>query len=1413
MQGGWNGWQGLCRVGGVIPAVVVAFSMVCNLAYATQPVLAHAEADQASAVSSKPAASAVAEDHPVLRIFSNSFVPAGKFRQLQPFAEAAGVRLEHVNVEHAARQPAEWLAGADVFLLDVPRPSDREQVEAALGDDWRQPGRRWLRVGGGAPGSEGLDAAASRRLAAYYAAGGEQNFRHFFAYAAALLQGQDVSAFPAPESLPATGFYHPAASAVFPTLDAYFAWGRERWAPESGTVAFLVHGGAIGDLQTQAIDTLVSKTEAAGMRPVVFWFDESAARLPDVLGKGQIDALVNMGHLQDGKARSEDFLTLDIPVLQTTTFRQEPGGEGWNEAASGMPPRTLAIFLAAPEGWGMMDPLVLRASVRGEQQLLPEQADALIAKVQGLVALRHEPAERKKLALLFWNYPQGEKNLAASNLNLPRSIVAVAQGLAAAGYRVDTPEEQRIIDAGQEMLGALYRKVPLETLLQHGLAAAYPVQRYQQWLKRLPAAQRRALAHGGDPASHWAVRDVDGVPSFIIPVLKLGNLVVMPQMPRGAEPGKHYHDTASAPDHLYMAAYLYLREALGVHALIHMGTHGTQEWLPGKDRGLAATDFPFLTVGDVPVFYPYLQDNVGEAIQAKRRGRAVIISHQTPPFAPAGLYDTLADLHQLIHEYQQLDEGAAQAMAQYRILQAAAAAHMLEDLDWQPAEAARRFPEFLQVLHDHLHELSRAAMPLGLHTFGSPAVPEHRLMTVMQQLGEPYYQALGQDDGEWLAADAQAVQQSEPYQFLALHLRDTDGEKARAAVGNLAGPGTTTGQLPGVLSMQGAGHDSAVVSGPKETRRVGDVAELDGSGVWGSVAQVSPDSPLAGYLLRARQLDAALADPQELEALLAGLEGRFVPPGAGGDPLRNPDIASGRNLYAFEADKIPSPAAYAAGGEAFAQLLQAYADSHDGAMPDKLAFSLWSSEAIRHLGVTEAQVLHALGLRPVWGRGGRLEALDIIPAAELGRPRVDAVIQVTGVYRDQFDGFMRLLADAMERLAVLDEPGNRVAQHTREVEAALLEAGLAPQEASLGARLRIFGNAPGAYGTGVPDLTLQADAWEDGSDLARQFLNSSRYAYGTGSWGQAPGGGSQILEAQLGGVQAVVMSRSSNLHGVLSTDHPFEFMGGLSAAIRHIDGQAPELLVSDLRQARPRTTSLQKFLADEMRTRYLNPAWIQGMKAEGYAGTLSVLGVTNNLYGWQAMDASTVRDDQWQAMFDTYVADTRNLGMQEWFEESNPNAQAQMLERMAEAVRKGFWDAPEETRRQMAQRWKELQEDHAVEASAKVTREYLANMLSGYGLSVTPVQMESAAASVPDSGQSQPSPQQDDNQADVPLAQVSGQELREVSQNEDNPDMPFRMILALALMVVLLLAGAWQALRENKRLARINGQQAFTYGG
>lgn len=1273
-----------------------------------------------------------AEPAPVrVKVVSNDFVLLGKIARLHDWGREAGVAFEHVAIEDGG-EPRERIADADLLLLDTPRPGDRAQVLAWLDDALDASATPWLQVGGGRPASHGLPQDVAARLGGYYAGGGEDNFRHLVDAIARWRSGGDVAALPPPRPMPKTGYYHPDAPGVFATATDYLQWRRARDGADAARVAVLVSSGSVASMQTAVADALIERSAAHGVQAFGLWFDDDDPEgLSKALSGIPVTTIVNLSHLQNGNARAREFLALDVPVVQALNHRQATP-EAWRQATSGVSVSLVATFLAVPEGWGASDPVVLGAVENGEPVAIPEQVEALAAKLARLAALRRKPVADKRLALMFWNAPDGENNLSASNLNVPRSIVRIGHGLRDAGYGVRPMDEAPLIARAQAMLGGYYRPESLDALLARDLAATFPVARYRQWLETLPEQRRAELRERwGEPEAHPAVRRIGGKAVFVFPRLLLGNFMVLPLPPRADKVGEATHDTTSIPNHHYLAAYLFLREGYAADALIHLGTHGTQEWTPGKDRGLWVNDYPFLTLGDLPVFYPYIQDNVGEAVQAKRRGRAVMVSHQTPAFAPAGLYDELRDLRALLDEYPQLDEGSARERTRAAIVEAALAAGVAGDLDWDRARIDADFPAFFTAVHEQLHELARGPMPLGLHTFGEPAAPERRLGMVMQQLGGPYVRALGLDPDTVFAVDFDTLEQGEPYRVLHRHLRE--------------------GVPPDAVS----------------------------------------DPALREQLQRARTLDDALADTQETESLLRGLAGGFVPPGPGGDPIRNPELRSGRNLYPFEPDRIPTRAAYEAGGEALAELLAAHRAAHHGRNPEKIAFSLWSSEAIRHLGVLESQVLHALGLRPVWDAGGRVTALEIVPDAQLQQPRIDAVVQVTSVYRDQFDGFMRLLADAIDRLAA--QPRNAISENTDAVARALAGRGIDATRARALAALRIFSNAPGEYGSGLTGAVLGDRDDKSDAALAEGFLARMQYAYGANDWGlklHASAGQGNLFAEQLRGTQAAVLARSSNTHGLLSTDHPFEYLGGLSLAVRHLDGASPALYVSDLRSGEAKTTTAARFIADEMRTRYLNPHWIGEMQQESYAGTLAVLDAVDNLFGWQVTDPGSVRDEQWQALHDTYVRDRRGLDIDAWFERHNPTAQAQLIQRMREAIARGYWQADARTVAELEQR---------LQALARPSAELAPQAAPAPGYGTAPPRASAPQATAPAAASPAQTPASVPPPA-APAPQVRGRVMQEMPPDPPLVSTPWRPLAGSLALACCLFAGALAQARGNARL-------------
>ncbi|MBJ9985886.1 cobaltochelatase subunit CobN [Acinetobacter sp. S40] len=1228
-------------------------------------------------------------------VLHNDFVEDHKFEKLAVLAAKENVRLLDWNVSQNEQGLMSVLEQSDLVLLDVPRPSDRQEVEGKVLQQLDTFQKPYLITGGGSPKIAGLPQDFGHHLQQLYGNGGLLNFNHFFK-AVQLWHSERKVSLTEVQQLPAIAVYHPQAEQYFAHASEYMEWYNNNYRSKQRPMAqavFIISPSTVTDLTTEKIDQLIAFAEQKQIVPMVLLWKQSQAKMPlsSYLKDIQVDALVNMTHVQQGQKLVNELSQINAPMIQTLTFQGDT--EQWQKTHSGIPAQLAAIFLSVPETWGFSDPLVLSSKQNGKDVWLKPQVNLLLDKILTLSRLKHLNNADKKVALMYWNYPVGAKNLSASNLNVPASILNIQQAMIQQGYQVPEMNEKQIIQQAQALLSVYYDHQQLDKLQQQHLVAYFPVQGYLDWLKTLPTERQKQLPDASQIRQHWAVVKQGQQDYFAIPCLQVGNMQILAQPPRSSKLGENYHSQDAIPDPLYLATYLYLQKNNDL--LIHLGTHGTQEWLPGKDRGLDYADYPYLTAGALPIFYPYVQDNVAEALQAKRRGRAVTISHQTAPLSPSGLYDELRDIHEVIHQYIQLDEGSVKQQTQQELMAMVEKSGIAKDLGWTQARIRQDFPAFFNQLHDHLHHLAQQHIPLGLHHFGQNATDEQRIVIVMQQLGPKYLEALKQDPDEVFNIEQSEIKNTLAYRWLAHYLLNQPDEEAE---------------------------------------------------------KMPINDQLNQFLQQAKRNFNDLSADQEMTSLLNAMQGGFVLPGTGGDPVRQPQSVSGRNLYAFEANKVPSQSAYETGQQTFNQLIAQYQQKHVGQYPKKVAFSLWSSETIRHLGVTEAQVLAALGLKPIWDNAGRVTRLEIIPREQLKRPRIDVVIQATSVYRDQFDIFMRLLAQAIGQLSTLNEPDNQLYQHTQQLQAQLITKDISAEQARALAQLRIFSNKPGEYGSGLTGHTLKYDTWQDDKELAKTFLNNLQYAYGDKTWGEATP--KNLFAENLKGVDVAIMSRSSNVQGVLSTDHSFEYLGGLSLAIRAVQGKSPELLITDLRQNTSEVTGLKDFLSDEMRTRYLNPQWIKGMQKEGYAGTLEILNATNNLYGWNVTDPNVVRADQWQDMYDTYVLDKRDLGIKKWFAQQNPSAQLQLMNRMAEAIRQDYWQADEQTRQQLAQTIKELQQSQQVKPESKRVQQFVEQQLS-YAPKATQVQLQQMVKDVA-SASSKPAAKQ----PHLPHTLVKGQGLQ-----------------------------------------------------
>ncbi len=1197
---------------------------------------------------------------------------------------------------------------------------------------------------------KGFSSSQSQTLFDYYYNGGEENLRRMLVFLEKEIRKNELPESNSEQTLPPIifpklGIYHPAyEKKVFNNVPDYRAWKDAK--TDTPMIGIAISRETIAAGETTVIDALIQRIENHGGIAVPFYYPGyGESEYIDLLspdGKVAVDNIINTRIIHWAEKRRTEYEKLGVPVLQVLPYTK--GGQSeWESDQAGIPAQVTPFYLTMPEMAGAIDPLVISARTKNKKQIpIDYQLNNVVSKALKLSALKHKANADKKIAIMFYNYPAGEKNASASFFNVPTSLASIFKSLRKANYTVALQQEQWFIEHTGLMLRPFHRELPYTELSGlgsiHGSGGLLPISVYQKWYRALPPSVRNKIeAQWGAPEKSFTVAKINGELQFIIPRMISGNVMVLPQPPRGNRQERErsiYHDKNIPVSHNYLAVYLYAREQFGADAIVHLGTHGSHEYLPGKERGLSVYDAGNLAVGDMPVIYPFIMDDVGEALQTKRRGRATVISHLTPPLAKSGLYAELVDLHELMHQYKALDEGGVKARTKDAIITAVEARNIHQDLAWNTADLNTRFDTFLPELHNYLSDLSAQNQPLGLHTFGEVPEESHLISTLIQMLGKRFIKPAERYTGR---------------------LNDDQHEHTNSNDHDSMVDYRTLNQAPEYQLIK-----TFVIDGV-------------------SLDKIKNDE-LRDLLIESKANYANFQNIEENSALLEALAGQYVSSSTGGDPVRSPEaLPSGRNLYGFDPSKIPTQAAWQSGKALMDDLIANYFNDH-GIYPDKITFSMWSIETMRHLGVVESQVLYAMGVRPVWNDNGRVTGTEIIPYSELKRPRVDVVLSATGLYRDAFPNIMMMIAKAIEEVAQLKEENNFVYRHANKLKAELIAEGMDENEAGKLSTIRIFSNESGNYGTNVASASMASDTWKTEDKLAKLYLSRMGFFYGSDekTWGEKLPD-VDLYAKNLSGTDVALFSRSSNVYGLLSSDDPFQYMGGISLAIRHLDGKSPEMFISNLRDPdNSRSEPLGRFLAAELRTRQFHPQWIKEIQAEGYAGTLTTLDVLNNFWGWQVVDPDNVRDDQWQEFFEVYVQDKYQLNMREWYENNNSHALAQIIERMLEAARKEYWTTDADTLRELTQTYIEIAQKYDVLTQNEQFREYVNEQATGFGLAPLVKEVQEAQLSEP--ATSQPAQLTEKN------IQVEGQVMDKVKQNEAEEDTRYRYLIALLIFFFIV---------------------------
>ncbi|AEV75550.1 cobaltochelatase, CobN subunit [Mycolicibacterium rhodesiae NBB3] len=1032
-------------------------------------------------------------------------------------------------------------------------------------------------------------------------------------------------------------------------------WGvLERPTADNGgpTVAVLYYRAQHLAGNTGYVEALCDALEAAGGRPLpVFCASLRTAdsALLELLGTadalvttvlaagGSTPAAVSAGG-NDDTWNVAHLAALDIPILQglcLTSSRSQ-----WQDNDDGLSPLDVATQVAVPEFDGRIITVPFSFKEIDDEGLISYVADPeRCARVAGLAVrharLRSIAASEKRVALVFSAYPTKHARIGnAVGLDTPASAVALLRAMRDHGYRIG---EIPGVDAGDgdALMHALIERGGQDAdWLTDGDLAGNPIRvsakEYREWFATLPAELTDPMVqHWGPPPGELFVdRSSDPDGEIVVAAMQAGNVVLIVQPPRGfgENPVAIYHDPDLPPSHHYLAAYRWLDAAFGADAVVHLGKHGNLEWLPGKTLGMSAACGTDAALGDLPLIYPFLVNDPGEGTQAKRRAHATLVDHLIPPMARAESYGDISRLEQLLDEHANiaaLDPGKLPAIRQ-QIWTLMRAAKMDHDLGLTDRPDEDSFDDMLLHVDGWLCEIKDVQIRDGLHILGEKPTGESEIDLVLAILR---------------ARQLFGGEQSVPGLRQALGLAE-DGHDERAAVDAAEAQAREL-----VVALADSGWDSTAVDSLTDNADVAAILRF-------AATEVVPR--LAGT-----------AD--EIPQILRALDGRFIPAGPSGSPLRGlvNVLPTGRNFYSVDPKAVPSRLAWETGVAMADSLLERYREDH-GDWPRSVGLSVWGTSAMRTSGDDIAEVLALLGVRPVWDDASRrVVNLEPIGLEELGRPRIDVTVRISGFFRDAFPHVVTMLDDAVQLVAGLDESAedNYVRAHS--------QADLAEHGNQRRSTTRIFGSKPGTYGAGLLQL-IDSRNWRDDADLAEVYTAWGGFAYGRGLDGRPA---ADDMNQNYRRITVAAKNTDTREHDIADSDDYFQYHGGMVATVRALTGKAPAAYIGD--NTRPdavRTRTLSEETTRVFRARVVNPRWINAMRRHGYKGAFEMAATVDYLFGYDAT-AHVMADWMYERLSAEYVLDDEN---RKFMAESNPWALHGMAERLLEAAGRGMWAQPDQ---------------------------------------------------------------------------------------------------------------------------------------
>lgn len=1115
------------------------------------------------------------------------------------------------------------------------------------------------------------------------------------------LEGKEKIEAAEPVLLPDKAIWHPVApDVVFETYEGYMKWYDNEFCPDAGidpktapTVGILLQKSHINTKDDTHYVSLIAELESRGARvvPVYSGGLDYSGPVDDyfkVNGKSIVDTVVNLTGFaliggpasQDHKKAARILKDLDVPYLCAVPLVFQ-SFEEWQASELGLHPIQVALQVSLPEIDGAIEPIIYagREGATGRSVPLADRVNLLADRSLKWANLKNKQNKDKKIAVTIFSFPPDKGNVGtAAYLDVFDSIQAVLKQMKSEGYDIgDAPETK------EEIMEAVLND-PEARISSPELNVEYRMST-EEYYELTPYATDLEENWGPAPGN----LNSDGQ-NLVVYGKKFGNVFigVQPSFGYEGDPMRLLFAKSASPHHGFAAYYTYLEKIFEADAVLHFGTHGSLEFMPGKQVGMSGTCYPDRLINSLPSAYLYAANNPSEATIAKRRSYSATVSYLTPPAENAGLYKGLKELKELIESYRGLRENEGRGPAIVNsIVSTSYTCNLDKDVDLPDMETydaandtAERRDEIVGAIYAQIMQIESRLLPCGLHTVGVPPTAEEAVATLVNiaQLDRPednieglprvIAASVGRDINDVYRGNNQGVLED-------VDLNTKITEAARAATRALVDQSTDgTGRIKEVKSVfDDLGGMFNGMMGKKKPWTEAIIAA--------GFPDVSEErlEGVMGYLEFC--LKQVVAN-NELGGIMELLNGNFLMPAPGGDPIRNPDVLpTGRNMHALDPSAIPTQAAVEVAESVTNKLLEKLKDENDGQFPESIAFTLWGTDNIKTYGESLAQVLSLVGVRPVADSLGRVNKVELIPLEELGRPRIDVVVSCSGVFRDLFINQMNLMDRGIKMAAEADEPVemNFVRKHAIEQAE---ELNVSVREAAA----RVFSNSAGSYSANV-GLAIENGGWEGEEQLQEQFLTRKGFAFNADKPGMMEQQ-ADLFKSALKTVDVTFQNLDSSEISITDVSHyydsdPTKVVQGLRD-----DKRKPMSLMADTTTANAQVRTLSETVRLDARTKLLNPKFYEGMLSTGYEGVREIQKRLRNTMGWSAT-AGEVDNFVFEDANDTFINDAE---MQQRLLDTNPNAFRDMVTTFLEANGRGYWDTSEENIERLQELYAEVED-------------------------------------------------------------------------------------------------------------------------